>query len=191
MNKTLGRMSKFCVAETNYRRCIVRWLQWMGLALIVYRSDVAKLLLIACRLARLSCQRGHAGGTGEAILFHLPSIAAAGRSLHPSCCALLGLFWCGPVCFDTHRQNSQTVLISPSAERENDLAGQWNFLAPALAVKCLGRGVVHSKNRKNPQKIQGFFWGFKIPIPYFGVENSSNSLSSNPILFIKSSYTKK
>ena len=107
------------------------------------------------------------------------------------------LFWAFfgvGLCFDTHRQNSQTVLISPSAERENDLAGQWNFLAPALAVKCLGRGVVHSKNRKNPPKIpnfQGFFWGFEIRIPYFGVNNSSNSVYSNPFLFIKSSYTKK
>ena len=61
------------------------------------------------------------------------------------------------------------------------------------------QGLFNQKNpRKLPRKIQKilknpriFFWGFKIRIPYLGVNNFSNSVFKYFFIHIKSSYTQR
>ena len=95
------------------------------------------------------------------------------------------------------RQRSSLQLLTCTEKCERMIVSR-----PRGQFRCTCNGiitfrvVVHSKkflvhpqkipkNPKYPQKIQGFFGGFKIRIPHLGVNNSSNSVFIHTIFIHK------
>ena len=57
----------------------------------------------------------------------------------------------------------------------------YNTVSWVQSVQLSAEELINTRGRspkkiRKIQKIQGIFWGFKIRLPYFGVNNSSNSV---------------